>query len=997
MRKFTFQFIAALLVALPLLGVLAKETSAASSRVAVIKELKGTAKVKKSGGSKEFTAFTKMSLNEGDILAVGTGGSTVLQFANGTSEDDQMAVSSNTTLTFSKLSDSKGTTTKVSMLKGSVWSNVKSIKNEEDQFTLETPTAIMGVRGTNLYMTVDPITGDAKLVIVSGIGKITPKNEKKNSQDIYIFPNQQITIDDREETDKFQDEIIPIDIGDIMENASPNVIEAIIKSKESIDKENDEFIKKQREKLDSDRPEIIDEISGRYEGIKTLEDLNRITRNLDNLIGNIINNAIKENKVDKDELQKLIDKANETLTKKLDLDKIVPPELTDNEKKKQDLIKLLEKEKADRVKKEKEQEDLIRKQNELLKKLVEEKKKIEEANKKAQEEALKKAKEEYERQLDELEKKRFEEESKKREEELKEQTASPRPSVGQNSGSGGGEVIDMKPFGLYFSNPATYSWTKREFTFNPSTLSYSFDTTMSTSFALIKRNVISGKEVYKVEYLTGNETECYSEVENYCSVYFDEYYSSGYVVPLSIGENSIKIYTANLQETSIPIASGETPEPPTSTVYTITVNRSAAPEGLISWNAKVTDGNNEDHLFDWVVTGLDKYAYDLNVISDSVVFPSMDFDLEFNSEISKAEMTYEDADHASRTITWTTNDTTKTIENLPEGYIQLQLKLFSGASVIYSMNLWLINGFAPIYEYNPLIITDNVNNVVEYEPAYEGYQDQVIYVPEDATSITLANNELSYMMIHSVSYSDTNYLPNSNGNIVIPLLPGNSLFSAYFGDVSGLEMEEFIYISFEVVRIPRGIATWSIDNNPSYLDVYWQKVNGLNRYYSKVYSDSIKFYIDTEENVAAQIFKDNIEVPLSSAGAYEISGLEEGVNVFEMEITEDTETKPYELIVTYGDSGQAELMNISTIVGEKEVDGNTITVSSATYSTYLSLGTDNRFVTVLNGIAEVEPEGAVFPLDLKTGINTFSIIIKNPITLNDEEFTLNILCLEGTA
>jgi len=62
MRKLIINLMAALLIALPLLVVLADDASAATSRVAVIKEFKGTVKVKKSGGSKEFTAFAKNEL-----------------------------------------------------------------------------------------------------------------------------------------------------------------------------------------------------------------------------------------------------------------------------------------------------------------------------------------------------------------------------------------------------------------------------------------------------------------------------------------------------------------------------------------------------------------------------------------------------------------------------------------------------------------------------------------------------------------------------------------------------------------------------------------------------------------------------------------------------------------------------------------------------------------------------------------------------------------------
>ena len=90
-----------LLAALPALSVFAAPASAATSRVAIIQSLTGTVQVKKSGGSKLFKAFAKMSLNEGDVLTTSANSSAVLQFANGSSQDDKMTVSDNTTLTFS--------------------------------------------------------------------------------------------------------------------------------------------------------------------------------------------------------------------------------------------------------------------------------------------------------------------------------------------------------------------------------------------------------------------------------------------------------------------------------------------------------------------------------------------------------------------------------------------------------------------------------------------------------------------------------------------------------------------------------------------------------------------------------------------------------------------------------------------------------------------------------------------------------------------------------
>ncbi len=429
MKKLVAYVLGLLLLAAPLLGALAQEASAASSRVAVIKELKGTVKVKKSGGSKEFTAFAKMSLNEGDIVTVGSDGSAVLQFANGSSEDDRMTVSANTTLTFSKLKEGKNTVTKVSVQSGSVWSTVKSIKSASDEYTLETPTAIMGVRGTNLLVYVDPVTGDSKFVIFSGVGQIAPTNTRTISQppDVVVLPNHQVTIDDRNQTTQFPGEVIPIDLSSFLNGVSPQVIESIIGAKNAIDQENQQFIEKKKQELEAGQP-------GTPTGSSA--DLDRIIQNLNNLITNMLQEALKGNKITPSELQKLVDEANPTLNKKIDLANTPPQVVTDAEKLKMEQLKKQQEARQEAAKKQKE-EELKSQRESLIKKIEEERAKQEEANKKALEDAKKKAKEEYEKKLSEAEKKRFEEESKKREEELKKQTA-PRVTPTPTTGGGGG-------------------------------------------------------------------------------------------------------------------------------------------------------------------------------------------------------------------------------------------------------------------------------------------------------------------------------------------------------------------------------------------------------------------------------------------------------------------------------------------------------------------------------------------------------------------------------
>ncbi|MDG0794492.1 hypothetical protein OMP38_29390 [Cohnella ginsengisoli] len=108
-RKLSMYLLAALLLLLPVSAAFGgKAQAASSSRIAVIKQLSGDVQVQKAGGSKQFKAFAKLSLNQGDKLITGSKGSAVLQFSNGTSEDDKFTVGENATLTFSKLSDKKG-------------------------------------------------------------------------------------------------------------------------------------------------------------------------------------------------------------------------------------------------------------------------------------------------------------------------------------------------------------------------------------------------------------------------------------------------------------------------------------------------------------------------------------------------------------------------------------------------------------------------------------------------------------------------------------------------------------------------------------------------------------------------------------------------------------------------------------------------------------------------------------------------------------------------
>ncbi|MFD0671198.1 cadherin-like beta sandwich domain-containing protein [Cohnella sp. GCM10027633] len=417
MRKGIIYVLTILLVSLSWLGTFTAEASAATSRVAVIKELKGTVKVKKNGGSKEFTAFAKMSLNEGDVLAVGSGGTAVLQFANGTTEDDKMTVASDTKLTFSKLSNAKGTTTKVSMWKGSAWVDVKSIANADDQFTLETPTAVMGVRGTHLLVNVDPATGATRLTVAAGIVTTSAPGGGGDSQNVYPTQNALITGGDNAGQEDAEIAIAPADLELLMKQSDASLIEAILLAAADITAENEQYVERY------ENGETPGEIGG------TATDLARFKSNTENLLGAIADQALKSGLVDQERLNKIVEAVKSQSGFTVDLTKKTLQTTQEEELKKAKQREVEENQRlaAEQAKaKEQEQRD---KQAELLRKIEEARLAAEKAKQAAEEEKKRKALDAYEKQLDAAAKARFESEKKEREQETAAQNAAASPSA----------------------------------------------------------------------------------------------------------------------------------------------------------------------------------------------------------------------------------------------------------------------------------------------------------------------------------------------------------------------------------------------------------------------------------------------------------------------------------------------------------------------------------------------------------------------------------------
>lgn len=334
MSKRTIRNMSAIVCFTMLLGLFSfaadiREAAAAVTRVAVVTELKGTVKVKKSGGAKSFNAFKNMSLNEGDLITTGKNSSIVLQLADSKADKDEITVGENSQVNFSKLEEKKGTKAKMNVWAGSLWVKVKSISNADDTFEIETPTAIMGVRGTHFIVGVDPVTGETRFYVASGVVQtrsVQPTDSRQQGNtvggagSVTVYPAQQISMIPGDRDTDLRDLVEVVDIDQIISTAPPSVIESLIKNMLSIQNENEEMIERLQQDGGSDPDSNL--------VLTDQEVLERYRSNVDNMLHNMLKSAVNNGVIAGDEAQRLIDQANEAIqdsAKKFDLNREVPP------------------------------------------------------------------------------------------------------------------------------------------------------------------------------------------------------------------------------------------------------------------------------------------------------------------------------------------------------------------------------------------------------------------------------------------------------------------------------------------------------------------------------------------------------------------------------------------------------------------------------------------------------------------------------------------------
>ncbi|MCZ8518012.1 MULTISPECIES: FecR family protein [Paenibacillus] len=425
------------------------EARAESARAAYVAEVSGNVQYKKAGGSKTFRVYKDLNLNQGDYLYTGADSYAILRVGQ---SEVEFTVAANTEIYMAELTEGAGNKTRVKSWAGSLWSKVKSLVSSEDEVELETPTAVMGVRGTQFATFIDPQTGETVMLVAAGkvtattvssepgaqggIGEGTP-----TEQTAMIYPSQQIELQSQTLPDDLRTAVEYADVARIVGLADPKVLETFLRNAGQIQQENEAIKQKLKEQFDrgTARPDPQSIVKFETDG-----DLLGVLRNFDALLPNIAKEAVDRAKIEAG----LIDEVNRSLPeggKKLDLSQVPPLDKTAG------LDPEIEKKKAGLSGKgtASAEDELLRKNRErlkeVLKKAEEQRKALEEANRRTERELAEKALGDLRKKLDAAAREAFEQNRVKNESGISKPAPDPVQDSGSDSNSDSGKGSETPP------------------------------------------------------------------------------------------------------------------------------------------------------------------------------------------------------------------------------------------------------------------------------------------------------------------------------------------------------------------------------------------------------------------------------------------------------------------------------------------------------------------------------------------------------------------------
>jgi len=124
---------------------------AVTYKTASVVEVTGVVSILKAGGEQTFTPEVGMTLEHGDRIITGKGASIALEI----DADKYIKVGEKTYMSLSELmseAESGGDSTDIKLFTGKVWASLSKPLEEDDSFEIETPTAVMGAKGTKFFV-----------------------------------------------------------------------------------------------------------------------------------------------------------------------------------------------------------------------------------------------------------------------------------------------------------------------------------------------------------------------------------------------------------------------------------------------------------------------------------------------------------------------------------------------------------------------------------------------------------------------------------------------------------------------------------------------------------------------------------------------------------------------------------------------------------------------------------------------------------------------------
>lgn len=272
-------------------------------------------------------------------------------------------------------------------------SSVNPNRDPDAIFEVNTPRQTMSAKGTHFTVSVNPATGLIGLWVSAG--SVSVSDVIDYAQDSIVLPAQQVYTYPGESA---ADKIEVVNLDELVQSLNPFVIEQLLKNKDEIDRENQQYIEQLREQLGN---------SGPHESllIANEEDLQRIGLNLQYLVEHILHKA--SNRIDESTLEEMIRDANKALENRISIEQLPEWQLTNQERERQEQLQQLRNQKAEEQRKL--QEETRGKQEQLLQEMQKRREQLEEQQRRAAEEAKKRAEEKMKEQLSQSARDAFEE------------------------------------------------------------------------------------------------------------------------------------------------------------------------------------------------------------------------------------------------------------------------------------------------------------------------------------------------------------------------------------------------------------------------------------------------------------------------------------------------------------------------------------------------------------------------------------------------------------